>query len=684
MTLQNNKLQITELDFDQIMQNLQAYMQGQTVFSDYNFTGSGLQALLRELSYNTHYGAYYLNMLASEMHISTAIVRDNIIKLAKALNYLPGSMTAPTAIVNLVVTPNFGDTTTTLLLPRYTSFQSQAILGRNYTYLTTSSYTATLANGQFVFANVAIQEGDVVNFTYVATPSNPRNSFPIPNANIDTDTLLVNVTENSPAPPNTIPYILAADISLLDGNSRVYFLEPSDSSTYNLYFGDGVFGRSLTNGDTVNTTYLVTHGDASNQANGFTLMDPIGGFGNTFVDVISSAGGGSLAETNSSIKQNSPLSYTTQERAVTIQDYNFLLNRDYANIGSMAMWGGDKNSPPMYGTLFMSIKPKIGNYLSNVEKLKILNILAKYNMPTVIPRIIDPDYTYMLFNVLVNYNPNLTTTSPDQLKAYVRQAIIDYSNNQLGKFNGTYRESSITTAINALDPSIMGSHVNVFLQKRIFPLLGQSETYTMYFNTPLLRGGLLDKLYSSPAVIFNDSSGISRNCLMEENINTYQGINSFAVNNPGFGYTGQPDVVITGDGLGAEGHVVIVNGTVQSVILDKNGEGYNFANATVIGGGGYGAVVTPIVASEVGILQTYYFTNISKNIINTLQGTVNHVTGVVTLNDFNPVDIDNETKQLTINVRPESDPIIPSRNTILLVDPTDPVSIIVELLPQIT
>ena len=682
MALANNRLTITELDFDLIKTNLQTFMQGQNTFSDYNFQGSGLQQLLNVLAYNTHYGAVYLNMLANELHISTALVRNNIIKLAKALNYVPGSMRSPSAFVNIIVTPP-DDSVSTLLLPRYTPFQSQAIGGANYNYVTTSSYTSTLANGQFVFNSVEIQEGIVVNFNYTADPSNPRNSFNIPNANIDTNTLLVNVTENSPSPPTTIPYIITRDISLLDGNTRVYFLEGSDDSTYNLYFGDGVFGHALTSGDTISTTYLVTNGDASNQANNFTIMVPVGGFGNCVVQTITASGGGSSAETNSNIKFNAPLSYTTQERAVTIADYNFLLNRDYPNIGSFAMWGGDKNNPPIFGIPFISIKPKIGNYLSNLEKQNILNILSRYNMPTVIPRIVDPDYTYILVNAIVNYNPNLTTTSQQQLIANITNQIFQYATDKLGKFNGTYRQSVINEYITRTDPSILGVDSEIFLQKRFFPILGRNVSYSLYFNTPVHRGGLNEKLYSSPSFSIYDSFGTPQNCFIEENINTYQGITTIAVNNPGFNYTGEPKVNILGDGIGAQAHAVVVNGAIQSVVLDSPGEGYNFATTTITEGNGSGAVISPILAAETGILQTYYYTNTNKNILSVNQGTVDHISGVVNITNFNPIDINNLTKQLTINIKPESELIIPFRNNILLIDPHDPFAVTVTLVPQI-
>lgn len=685
MTLANNILQITELDFDLILQNQQSFLQAQNIFNSYNFTGSGFQVLLRELSYNTAYGAFMVNMLGNELTIATSQVRDNTVKHAKALDYVPLSMTSPTAFVNVIITPPAGNSQPTLTMPAYTAFQSQAVSGVNYTYQTTQAYVATLANGQFVFANVALQEGVLVNYTYTASTSNPRNIYNIPNANIDTSTLIVTVTENTPLPPNQIVYQFSTDVSLLTGNSRVYFLEGTDENEYNIYFGDGVLGRALIPGDTVRATYLVTNGPASNYANSFTIMAPFGSFNNVVVQAVTASGGGTNSETNDSVAFHAPLAYTTQERAVTIADYNFLLNRDYPNIASMAIWGGDQNIPPIYGTLFMSIKPLVGPTLSNLQKQQVLNILSKYTLQTQsnTPQLVDPNYTYLLVNASVTYNPNKTTLTQAQLIANITAAINNYSTTNLGVFNGIYIQSQLCDAINDADPSILGSQVTVYLQQRFFPIIGQSATYTLLFNTPLKQGGLNEKLYSSPGVVFDDSFGNPQNCFIEENINTYQGITSIAVTNPGFGFTGQPQVIISGDGNGASATAVIVNGAVQSVVLDTPGEGYSIATATVVGGGGYGAVLTPILAAQTGILDTYYYTNGNKNIINPAQGTVDHVQGIVTINNFAPLGVNNLTGQLTINVKPNSDLIIPVRNNILQIDPTDPLAVAVTLVPVI-
>lgn len=681
----NTRLVISTLDFDTILGNLQTFMQNQSIFTDYNFSASGLQVLLKELAYNTHYLAYYCNMLSNEMGISTAIVRDNIMRAAKALNYVPRSMSSPSAFVNVIVTPpaNSQGVGATLVMPEYTPFQSQAVNGQNFTYVTTSAYVASYSNGSFVFNNVQLNEGEVVTYYYPSDVSNPRGRFNIPNANIDTTTLMVSVDEFT-FPPTTYTYTLAQDVSLLTGNSRVYFLEGATSNTYNIYFGDGVIGRNILPLETVILNYLVTYGNASNGANSFTIMSPIGGYGNVITQSVSAAGSGDVAETDYSIKKNAPLAYTTQNRAVTAQDYAFLLNRDYPNIGSLSVWGGGQNDPPVYGTVFISIKPKFGNYLSVVQKQQVVNIINQYILPgTVIPQIVDPDYVYLLPVIDVVYNPNLTNLPPGRLQYLIQQAVYNYAATSLSQFNSIYIESDFAKAIIAVDPSIIGCDIEVFCQKRFYPSLTQSETYTLNFYTPLYRGGLNEKLYSSPGFSVYDTFGNQQLCFIEENINTYQGITSIEINNPGTFYTGQPIVVIDGDGSGATAHAVIVNGVVESIVLDNQGEGYNFATAQVVGGGGIGAVITPILSAQTGILDTYYYTSISKVILNSTQGIVDHVNGKVTLNNFSLFDVQNDTKQISINIKPEGNIILPTTKGILLIDQTDPTAVQISITPLV-
>jgi hypothetical protein len=682
----NTRMIITELDFDAIKSNLIAFMRGQSTFSDYDFLGSGLQVLINELAYNTHYGAYFVNMVANEMFISTAIVRDNIIKLAEQLGYTPRSIAAPTAIVNVIVTPENPETAdSSLLLPRFTSFLSSAKDGINYNFVTTQGYTALLTNNKFTFENVEIKEGDVVSYTYTAdTVTNPTNLFEIPNANIDTSTLLVNVTRNSISPPTTNTFILTRDTSILTGNSEVYFLKGSDNNRYTLSFGDNILGRSLVTGDQIDVTYLLSHGDIANYANNFVISgSSLGGYSNVSTRSISASTGGRPRESNDEIKRNAPQSYSTQERAVTIQDYEFLLNRDYSNIGSLSIWGGDQNDPKIFGRVFIAIKPQFGNYLSTLEKTKVVNLLKKYNMPTVQPIVVDPDYTYLLVNLKVNYDPSKTSLSESQLKTNIRNAIITYGNNYLGKFDGTYRESILYNNINTVDPSILGISARIFLQKRFSPKLNQKFTYLIDYKTALHRGGLLEKLYSFPGFFAYDNFGNLRNCFLEENIGSYQGITSISISDPGFSYTSTPTVEIIGDGTGATATAIIKNGSLSQIIVDNPGEGYSYATVYITDGGGYNGSAIANLQSLTGEIRAFYIDLSNKYYLPDFTGEINYSTGKIVLNNLTVVDIDTPDKTLTVNIKPDNSFIVPEKNTILYIDQYDPKSITITMVPQI-
>lgn len=681
MSLINNQLVIDDLDFDSAKTNFITWLQGQPEFSDYNFSGSGLQILLDILAYNTHYNAFYYNMISNEMTISTAQIRDNIVKLAKALNYVPKSMSSATASVSIIVTPVASDNPATLVIPAYTPFLSQSVNGSNYNFVTTQAYTASFDGIRYVFPSIQISEGDVINYAYTATDT--QTTFNIPNANIDTSTLIVNVTEaNSNTNSQTFPYVLCADVSLLDANSKVYFLEGTDNSTYNVYFGDNILGRQLSSGDNIFLTYLNTNGPAANFANSFSLMVPLGTYSNVIIQSINSASGGNIAESNESIKYHAPISYSTQNRAVTLQDYNEILLRTYDNISSLNIWSGPDNIPPVYGQIMVSIKPPLYDYLSATEKQKVVNILADYNMPTIGVTMVDPEYTYILANVEVNYDPKLTILTQDALKLAIQTQIYNYATTQLSSFNGTFRESVFDTVITNADASILGVDTQITLQKRITPLLNTSQMYTLNFHTTLKQGSLNQNIYSTPSFTAYDQNGNLQNCFIEENAATYQGISEILINNPGFGFKGTPQILITGDGTGATAHAIIVNGALSQIILDNPGIKYTFATATVIGGGGYSAVLTPILTASSGLLQSYYISNSNKLFTNLNQGTIDYTNGIITLNNFNPLSVSNPSNQLMINAPPQRSLILPSKNNILLIDPNDSSAIQITLIPQ--
>ena len=307
-----NRLQVSELDFDQIKSNLKTYMSSQTKFQDYDFEGSAMSTLLDVLAYNTFYNAFNANMLANEMYLDTAQVRNNVVSHAKSLGYIPRSKSAATATVDIEVLAPAG-LPTSLTLDRGTTFSTR-VDDRNFQFVVTETQTITPdANLRYIFQDTLIKQGKLKTFTYVVDSTDSRQRFEIPDANIDTSTLLVTVRPNIQTSTRST-YARVENVVSVNGESQVYFLQEGLDSKYEIYFGDNIFGKKLEAGNVVEANYLVTDGEAANGAMKFTLTSNISGNTNTTIYTVDKASGGADAEDVDSIKFNAPLSFLSQNR----------------------------------------------------------------------------------------------------------------------------------------------------------------------------------------------------------------------------------------------------------------------------------------------------------------------------------------------------------------------------------
>jgi len=325
----NSKMILSSLDFDDIKNNLKNYLSSQTEFQDYNFEGAALSQLLNLLAYNTHYLGFYMNMIANEMFLDTAVLRPSIVSHAKLLGYTPRSMTASQAVVNVAITKANTDTTTILTIPRFTAFSSESLNGVSYNFVTVDSSVAANVGNIFTFNELVIKEGQPVTKTYlVDNLTNPKQIFDLGDANIDTSTLKV-VVQTSQTNLNQNTFDLAQDATDVTGISNVYYLEQAQNGNYQIYFGDGILGVSLEQGNIVIVSYIATNGDEANGLQNFRLQSSLlaGSTANVITAVPSSAG--SQAETAESIQFSAPKSYISQNRAVTINDYIDLINKKY-------------------------------------------------------------------------------------------------------------------------------------------------------------------------------------------------------------------------------------------------------------------------------------------------------------------------------------------------------------------
>ena len=683
MASSNTVLRVAELDFDDIKLNLRDFLRSQSQFSDYDFEGSGLNILLDILAYNTHYMAYYLNMIGNEMFLDSATNRNSVVSHAKHLNYVPNSLKASTALVDIVITDDIESAYSTYTIPAYTKFMSQQIDGTNYSFVNIDAYTASknVVSQTFTFSNVSLMQGDFITYNASVDSTNTKRRFLIPSSNIDTTTLIVTV-QNSSLDSTISTYTLADDVTQLNGNSKVYFLEESDGGRYTIYFGDNYIGKNLTDGNILKLKYLDTDGALANKANSFTVMDTLSPFETVSVNPIIAAYGGSDRDTNDRIKFLAPRFYTAQNRAVTKDDYGTLLLKDYPNIETISVWGGEENDPVVYGKIFISMKPKSGYAITDLEKDRIINeIISGRSILTVIPEIVDPDYLYLKFDISVNYDSTLTSSDEESLKNIVKTTISNYNNTDLEQFNSTFRSSKLQNLIDVAEKSFLGSDLITIAQKRFEPTLNESKNYTLDFNIPLNRGTFKDKLYSYPSFQVLDNQGVSRDTLIEETPLSYTGIDSIQVLNSGSGYSDSPIVKITGDGTGATAKAIVVNGKIVSIEVVNTGSDYTAAVVSITDTTGSGATATPTLSGQVGILRTYYVltTTGEKVIINSNAGKINYSTGRINLYNFKPLSISTNPNYssgvLTINAIPAEKTIHPLRNRILSIDSLDPIAI---------
>lgn len=680
-----DRLRVTELDFDTIKDNLKTFLNQQSEFTDYNFEGSGLNILLDLLAYNTHYQAYYLNMVANEAFLDTALLRNSVISHAKALGYVPYSRKSPRAIVDISVNSDT-NTPATLTIPRGYSFLSEDIDDVSYNFVTLEDNIATKANNAFSFKNLSIYEGNLISYVYVySEANNPKQIFLLPDNSVDTSTIRVSV---QPSGSNTqvSVYLLATDSSNTTSQSEVFYLQESSFEQYQIYFGNDKIGKKLSDGSVVTIEYLTTNGDAANRANNFFgsggLTDSLGNSITTLIiDSISAASGGAERETIDEIKFSAPVQFTTQNRLITYSDYASYIKKSYPAIDSISVWGGETELPPIYGTVFVSMKPKTGYYISDAEKQKIIDEIIKPKAIVAVNTIIrDPEFLYLLINSNVLYNKKKTTLTEEELKDNVLSSILSYKDQNLDKFESTFVLSKAQDAIDSADSNaILGSEVVVRVQKRFKPILGSSTPYAIYYNVPLHRGTITNRMTSTQFTVF-DSNGIPREVFFEELPQSYTGIANIQVTNPGQNYTTTPTVTITGDGTGATATATIVNGSLQSVSVTNRGINYTRATVTITGGNGFGAAADAIIDARTGSLQTVYYDDFSqKQIVNSNAGIINYNDGVVTLSDIRILSVSTTDGFIRLSFESEKGIISTAKNTIITIDEEDPTAIVTSL-----
>jgi len=489
---------VTELDFDQIKVNLKAYLSGQDKFADYDFDGSGMAVLLDILAYNTQYNALLAHANANEAFLDTAQMRANVVSHAKSLGYVPSSAKSSEAKIDVTVIGS-STSSTTATMPRGTVF-SGLIGSKQYTFVTNESYTASKnVTNRYVFENVSIFEGEIETFTYRVNGQIPNQKFKIPTNKVDTSTLVVAVRESATSEVSEV-YTHFNNILDVKSDSRVYFLQEGYSGEYEVYFGDDVIGRKPDTGNVVDIAYIKTNGEEANGASSFTTDATINGFSGataTLSEGFTKTFSGADREDIDSIRFNAPKAFQSQNRAVTSIDYDAILKLEYDFIEDIAVWGGEVNEPPTYGKVFISIKPKTGDYLSTTTKGIVNRFLSTKNVGSITTEIVNPDFTYITMDVFFKYNPNNTSRSKSQLEIAVKDAIINYNDVNLEKFDGVLRFSKLLKAIDNADKGILNSTVRLKMHKHVAPITGDTRDYAIKFSSPIYKTSTTQQTISS-------------------------------------------------------------------------------------------------------------------------------------------------------------------------------------------
>jgi hypothetical protein len=498
-------LKVTELDFDQIKLNLKNYLKTQSTFNDYDFEGSGLSVLLDVLSYNTHYNAMAAHFALNEAFLDSAQIRGNVVSRANLLGYTPRSKLASRATINVTVNvTGIADTPQTLSLPRGTKFTS-IVDGSEYNFVATETQTASKVNSIYTFTNVPIAEGIYKTLKFRVDNDLDTQKFQISDKDVDTSTLRVRVQANQ---ESTAYDIYSKFTTLLNviSTSKIYHLQENSNEYYEIYFGDGITGFKPTNNNIVTVDYVYTNGKDANGASAFSKVDNIGGYSNITLTTVTNATGGADQETMESIRYNAPLTFTSQNRAVTSDDYRAIIQREFSDIDALSTWGGEDNNPPDYGAIYVCVKPVLADKLTDDQKSEIKNTILKgKNVVSITPTLVDPNYTYLDLDVFFKYNNNLTDRSSVELESVVRDTIDDYNFNNLNKFDGVFRHSQLLKAIDSADPSIQNSTVRPFMHKTITPLATTAlNNHTLNFTGAFyVSGSTKDSVISSSAFKIN-------------------------------------------------------------------------------------------------------------------------------------------------------------------------------------
>jgi len=477
----NSTISVTELDFDDIKVSLKNFLKSQPEFLDFNFEGSAISLLIDMLAYNTYQNAYYTSMVGNEMFLDSAQLRESVVSRAKMLNYMPTSARGANTNFTITITPTGSPTSVTV--DKNTEWTA-SVDGQTLKFVTPEAYTLTSDNNYS--GTITVVEGQPLTHRFTVDNLDTQR-FILPNENVDTSSIVVDVQESATDTSST-RYNLANDLTQVQANSAVYFLEEESENQYEIYFGDGVLGKAPTNGNIVIINYRSCNGVLGNDIGTFTDPSTVAGSSVFTKTVNANTSGGAEFETIDSIKFNAPKNFEAQNRAVLAEDYKRIILRETGDIQSISVWGGEENDPPIYGKVYLAVKPVTGNVISSTRKNQIKDILKKHNVLSIDTEFVDAQYLYVNPTTTVRWDPNATTLSAGAVQDKINTAISTFETNNLNDFEKQkFRFSQFTRVIDDADPSVLSSLTDILMERRFAPSTTTKATYNIPFNQKLFH-----------------------------------------------------------------------------------------------------------------------------------------------------------------------------------------------------
>jgi hypothetical protein len=484
-------LPVENLDFENIKGSLKTFLKAQTTFEDYNFEGSGLSVLLDILAYNTHYLGMHGHLIFNETFLKSAQQRGSVVQRASELGYLPNSRKASKALVTVSFTATGSPSTYTI--PKWTKFSATSGT-ESFIFTTDHDCIIEIAGSPGSYTKTLdIIQGFFTEYKYVVNTDDLGQRFIIPSKDVDLTTLSVRV-KNSPTDDEYEVYSKIEEFPLgeIGSDTPVYFIEETHDGYFKVFFGDGVFGKAPVNGNEISLSYLVTSGEAANNVRTFALSSALSGVSAMSVVTLENASGGAERESVQSIKMLAPIWYQAQNRAVTEDDYKAIVKKLYPSVDDVTVWGGETNDPPYYGKVFIAIKPRSNIVFSNYIKQQIQrDFLDRYNVMSIRPEIVDPDYIFVSISTSVTYNGRQTFSgSTAELQTTVKNAIQNFMDSQTNKFGQPLYYSKLVKAIDDSSPLILNSVTNLTLEKYEEIIPSTPTQYDFRFNNALHPGSI--------------------------------------------------------------------------------------------------------------------------------------------------------------------------------------------------